>query len=99
MTIRQIDLERLRRLIRQKDQAHDQYQALRADLIERYLEGAVVEPGHWDLRVTEMEYRQFTQEQLERILGVREAERLKARMTPRKRTTLNVIQSRGRQSS
>jgi len=40
MTIRQFDLERLRRLIRQKDRAHDEYQALRADLIERYWSGS-----------------------------------------------------------
>lgn len=85
----------MKRLNLQKQQTEDEHDALRADLLERFRDGAAVEPGHWDLQVKETQYRQFTFDQLKGIVGIREAERLKGHLIPRRQTIVKVVKSRG----
>ena len=94
MAITQADLERLASVNEQQKHLKQEYTALRDSLLERYCEGASVEPGYLDLRVSESEQRQFSFDALVRILGKEKTEQLRGRLTPTIQFKASVIKSR-----
>ena len=91
MDIPQHQLEELERLHARKKQADEDYQVLRAVILERYRRGDSPEPGSLELRVRDAEYRSFSEAELVRILGEEEAASLKSRLIPTRWTTVRVI--------
>ena len=91
MGIPQHQLEELERLLARRKQADEDYQAQRAVILERHRRGESAEPGPLELRVTDTEYRSFSESELVRILGEEEAASLKSRLIPKRGTTVRII--------
>jgi hypothetical protein len=92
--ITQADLERLAAVNEQQKHLKQEYKALRDSLLERYGEGASVEPGYLDIDVLRSEQRQFSFDALVRILGKEKTEQLRELLTPKTQFRVTVIKSR-----
>lgn len=74
-SIRSITQEELARISKHQE-AVRKYETLRADIIERMKEGAIVEPGDYQVELTRQRSRQLTKYELTRLLGEREVKHL-----------------------
>jgi hypothetical protein len=92
--ITQADLERLASVSEEHKHREREYRALRDSTRARRLEGAPVEPGYLDLTVSKTEQRQFTFDEVVRLLGKEEAEQLRGRLIPKTQFRVSVKKSR-----
>jgi hypothetical protein len=94
MTIPQSELERLDSLNQQIERIRAERDLLRESILERHRAGGAVEPGRLGLDIKESRLRLFTYDEMVRICGPEEAERLRDLLVPRIQVNVKIIKSR-----